>query len=419
MEFYKEFLSNGIRLVCWPMPHLRSATAMIGFAAGGRHEDAVHPGIAHFAEHIAFKGPRRFPTGQAILEAFQDLGSSANAGTSSEMTVFYVKSPALYLGEAVEIIADIAFDPFFTDENVRVESGAIVQELKEDLDDLATQAEDLSDRLIFGDHPLGGSVLGTLESLQLITADDLHGFRRRWYTTDRTVVGLVGNLEEQVICDLRRRLESVPASRGYGLVLPFTRFQSSPAFEFREKAAEQTNTVLGFHSYGRNHPKAEALQVLEAVLSSRLYLELREYRGLVYGVDASIHLLSDCGTIEIEMALDHGELELALGVVLGELNRLRVEPVLADQLRRIKRSLRGSIDISFESTAHLCGFMVEQEGMDGNIKSFEEIVAKIEAVTVADIQDVAQEIFVGSGLNLAIVGPKPRFRKIKNLIAKF
>src|SRR3989304_8236184 len=212
MEFHREVLGNGIRLVYSLMPQLLSATFMVGFKAGGRHEDGATPGIAHFAEHIAFKGTRRHPTAESIINAFKDFGAHANAGTSSEMTMFYVKSLAADFAEALQLIEEIALEPAFTEDMVRVESGVITQELKRELDDLDDQTESIIDRLTFGSHPLGGSLLGTLESISAITADDLYGFRRRWYTTDRTVVGLAGNLGDRALEDVRQRLEAMPAS---------------------------------------------------------------------------------------------------------------------------------------------------------------------------------------------------------------
>ena len=406
MDFRREFLGNGIRLVHFSMPYLRSASMMVGVGAGTRHEDAAQQGIAHLTEHISFKLPRSLSGGETIFDMFANFGADVNATTFREKTVFFTLSPAVHLGRAAEILVDMVLDPVFNNKVVRVEAGAVAQEIRGYLDDPGDRVTNLFNRLIFGaDHPMGWNALGTVESVSSMAEDDVREFRRQWYTTDNIVVGVVGKFEDRFIADLRRRLESVPVSGVAGFPRVFSNCQRHPQIAVEELDTEQTYVVLGFHSYDENHSKAPILQILEKTFSSRIFSELREQRGLVYGAGAEAYFMSDCGTFEISAALDRENLQVVLDIVRGEMDRFKNDRIPAKQLRRAKASIRGSADIGWESTLEVCSFLIGQEISGREIRTPEEIIEEIDAVTSQDIREVAQEIFVDSGLNLAVVGP--------------
>ena len=418
MEYKKDTLKNGVRLITVPMPNLESVTAMIGVGAGGRYEDASAQGIAHFTEHMLFNGTERRPSSFLVSSELESLGAHFNAFTDKEITAYYVKAESKNISKILDVLTDIVFNSRLDPKEIEREARVIIEELRMYKDDPHNWVQTLSDRLLYGEHPLGREILGTEKSLGVIRREDFGAYLDRWYRTKNIVVAVAGKIEESSLEGVRKILGDRPSAEAEP-VSAFSVQQKSPAVLLEERKTDQTHFVLGVRAYPRSHPRREVLEVLVTVLgggmSSRLFQEIRDKRGLAYYVGADWQDFSDTGSLQVSAGVNNRKAEEAVAAVVEELAKLREQPIPAEELKKGKEMLRGSLVLGLESTNGACFYFLGQEVLDHKIETPKERLAKIEAVTAEDVQAVAKELFVSNGLNLSVVGPfsdPDRFRKI-------
>lgn len=418
MEFRKETLKNGIRLITVPMPNLESVTAMIGVGAGGRYESDCTQGIAHFTEHMLFNGTAKRPSSFAISSELESLGAHFNAFTNKEITAYHVKAEVRNLPQVLDVLADIVFNSRFDPKEIERESRVIVEELRMYHDEPHNWVQTVSDQLLYGSDPLGWEVLGTEKSLGKIRREDFLSYLDRWYRAENIVVAVAGRMKAGSLDEMRKVLESREAKSVE--VLPgFVASQKEPAVRLEERKSDQTHFVLGVRAYPRPHPKREALEALITILgggmSSRLFQEIRDKRGLAYYVGAEWQDFSDAGSLLVGAGVNNQKAEEAIAAVVGELAKLKDRSIPAEELKKGKEMLRAALVLGLESTNGAGLYFLGQEVLERKIETPAERLAKIEAVTAEDVQAVAKEIFVNGGLNLALIGPfsdSNRFRKI-------
>lgn len=422
MIFQKDRLKNGIRLLVSPMPHLGSVTAMIGVGAGSRCETKDTQGIAHFTEHMLFEGTKRRPSTLTISSELDSLGAKFNAFTSQEMTAYYVKSAAKNLPQILDVLSDIVFNSKFDKNRIDMERGVILEELRMYKDEPKSWVYHLYEELLYGNHPLGRLVLGTEKTLGSISRDDFLSYLGKWYRSKNITVAVAGKIEEErALEQIRGVLRDLPA-KGIGEPVAFKPVQKEPTVMLEQRKTDQTHFILGNRAYHRNHPKREALVVLVTVLgggmSSRLLEQIRVQRGLGYYVDAGWDNFSDVGSVLVTAGVNNQKVEEAIEVILEELGKLKDSSIEDAELKKAKEMLRGHLVLGLESTNGVCSYFLAQEVLDGKIDTPEEKLKKIDAVTAKDVQDVARDIFVTEGLNLALIGPfsdPNRFRKLLKL----
>lgn len=422
MNCQKDTLKNGVRLLTTPMLHLGSVTAMIGFGAGSRYETKDTQGIAHFTEHMLFEGTKRRPSTLAISSELDSLGAQFNAGTSQEMTVYYVKAVAKNLPQILDVLSDLVFNSKFDKDRIDMERGVILEELRMYKDEPKSWVYHLYEELLYGDHPLGRLALGTEKTLGSISRDSFFSYLDKWYRSKNITVAVAGKIEEEwALEQIRGVLSDLPA-KDVGEPEAFKPAQKEPAVMLEERKTDQTHFILGIRAYHRNHPKREALGVLVTILgggmSSRLFEEIRVQRGLGYYVDAGWDNFSDVGSVLITAGVNNQRVEEAIKVVLEELGKLKDNPVEDVELKKAKEMLRGHLVLGLESTNGACSYFLAQEVLEGKIETPEEKLRKVDAVTAEDVRGVAQELFVTEGLNLALIGPfsdPNRFRKLLKL----
>ena len=421
VEFKKDTLKNGIRMLTVPMPNLESVTAMIGVGAGGRYEDARTQGIAHFTEHMLFNGTPKRPSSFAISSEMDALGAHFNAFTDKEITAYYVKSESKNLPKILDVLTDMVFNSKFEDKDIEKESRVITEELRMYKDEPRSWVQNIYDQLIFGGHPLGWEILGTEETLRSLKRDDFMAYLEEWYQSRNLVVAVAGKIgEEEALTEVREILGGREPGE-VGELPKFASEQTEPQVLIEERKTDQTHFVLGVRAYHRSHPQREALEVLVSALgggmSCRLFQEIREKRGLAYYVQAHWQDFSDTGSLQIVAGVNNQKAEDAVAAVLAELSKLRDKPIPADELKKAKEMLRGDLVLGLESTSGACIYFLGQEVLDHKIEVPKERLAKIEAVTTEDIQKVAQELFVTAGLNLALIGPFSDSGRFRNLLA--
>ncbi len=402
-------LKNGLTLITVDLPHLDSVTTFIAVGAGSRYETKQNNGISHFWEHMAFKGTKKYPTSLIINTLVDSIGAVNNAATSQEYTFYFIKSSSEHIDLASDILSSMVKEPLLLQEEIDREKGVILEEMRMYQDLPNRHVWDLYMKLQFGDQPLGWNVLGTEQIIKSLKREDFEKYINSLYCPENMALVYVGklpknikDLAEKYFLDLPKR--SVFKSKPVKLVK-----QDKPKVAVEFKKTDQANLVLGVEGYSRNNPKKYAARLLGVILgegmSSRLFIQVRERRGLAYHVDAGHETLLDTGFFAAFAGLKLEKLEEGIKVILDELMRTTVELVSDEELKKAKEIIKGRLALRSESTNFLAEYFALDFVLDKRVETFEEYLAKIEAVTVEDILEVAKELFKKEKFNLQIIGP--------------
>ena len=417
--FERTTLSNGVRVLTAPMPQAQSVSCFVMFAAGSRYETADISGIAHFAEHMFFKGTERRPTARDIATEIDGIGGEFNAFTGKEFTGYYVKCAAATRDVALDVLVDMIRNSRFDPEEIDREKGVIVEEMNMYFDTPRDFVGGVYDALLYGDHPLGRDIIGSKETVRAATRDTFTSFIDRWYRPERMVVGVGGRVGD----DLLERLEELLGSiepRETGLPEPaILPANGSPVSVFT-KQSDQAHVVLGVRSYPLGHPDRFALQLLTTVLgsgmSSRLFTEVRERRGLAYYVFSSNASFLDAGSLYAQAGVDIQRIDDAVSTIAAEVRRMAAEPVPAAELEKARAFAKGRFVLGIESPHGTIMYGLRREVLLGQAEEPEAMLAGLDAVTAEDIQRVAQDV-VGKQLKLAVIGPFEDAERFERLLA--
>ncbi|HEX6763521.1 MAG TPA: pitrilysin family protein [Gaiellaceae bacterium] len=407
--YQRSALSNGLRVLTAPLDHAQSVTCYIMLAAGSRYEHAGNRGIAHFAEHMFFKGTERRPTAKDIALEVDRFGGEFNAFTSKEYTGYYIRCAGEQRDQALDVLVDMIRNSRFDAEELEREKGVIVEEMNMYFDTPRDYVSSIYDELLFGDNPLGWETLGTKETVTGATRDTFLDYISSWYRPARMVVGVAGMTGDALIPRLEELLGDI-AQADTGTPAPAAVERSvEPSVRIHMKDSDQANVCLGVPSYPLGHPDRYALQLLGTVLgtgmSSRLFLEVRERRGLAYYVYALNSSFTDAGTLVSQAGVDLKRADEAVGVIASEFKRLAEEPVPADELEKARALAKGRFVLQTESPNGLLLFGLRREVLEGRAVEPSELLAGLDAVTVEDVHRVAQDVIGGQGLRLAVIGP--------------
>jgi predicted Zn-dependent peptidase len=407
--YQRNALSNGLRVLTAPLEHAQSVTCYIMLAAGSRYENAGNRGIAHFAEHMFFKGTERRPTAKDIALEVDRFGGEFNAFTSKEYTGYYIRCAGEQRDQALDVLVDMIRNSKFDPEELEREKGVIVEEMNMYFDTPRDYVSSVYDELLFGDNPLGWETLGTKETVTGATRDTFLDYISSWYKPERMVVGVAGMTGDDLLPRLEELLGDIEPA-GTGEPVPATVEQSAePRVRIHSKDSDQANVCIGLPSHPIDHPDRYALQLLGTVLgtgmSSRLFLEVRERRGLAYYVYALNSSYTDTGTLVSQAGVDLKRADEAVGVIAQEFKRLAEEPVPADELEKARALAKGRFVLQTESPNGLLLFGLRREVLEGRAAEPAELLAGLDAVTVDDVQRVAHDVIGGQGLRLAVIGP--------------
>jgi predicted Zn-dependent peptidase len=408
--FQRETLSNGVRLLAAPMPQVQSVTCFIMLAAGSRYETPDTSGIAHFAEHMFFKGTERRPTAQQIAIELDGIGAEFNAFTSKEYTGYYVKCAAEHRKHSFDILVDMLQHSKFDPEEIEREKGVITEEMNMYFDTPRDYISGVYHQLLWGDTPLGWDVFGRKETVGAATRDTFVEYIQKWYRAPRIVVGVAGNFPESVAEELDALLGKVETGEPGGpppLETPSN--GSRPRVKVHSKESDQAHIRLGVPSYPLTHPDRYALQLVGTVLgtgmSSRLFTEVRERRGLAYYVFAANQSYTDTGTLYSQAGVDISRIDEAIETIARELKKIASEPVPEQELEKAKNLAKGRFVLQTESPYGMIMFGLRREVLENRAPEPEELLAELDRVTVEDVQRVAQEVIARDGLKLALIGP--------------
>ena len=407
--YRKTTLENGVRILTIPMPHTRSVGLGIFAGVGSRYEGETERGISHFIEHMMFKGTERRPKAQQIAEAIEGLGGVINANTDNELTTYWAKVAYHHLPIALDVLIDMFRHSKFDPEEVEKERHVIIQEISRMMDMPDSWVHVLIAELIWPNHPVGWSIAGTKETVAAITRQDMLNYIKRTYTPRNTVISLAGRLDhDNVVEQLTKELSAwEPAAKPS--FLPVRDAPPGPRIRIEFKETEQAHLCIGMRGLSLKDPARFKLRVLNAILgegmSSRLFLEIREKRGLAYSVGSYTTYLRDTGAVVLYAGVPPQKAHDVVSAMMEQLNLMREKKVPSAELNKAKEFIKGRILLRMEDTFANASWVGQQEVLEQEVLTVDQVIERVDEVTAIDVQQIAQQLFVTEGLNLAVVGP--------------
>jgi predicted Zn-dependent peptidase len=402
-------LDSGVRVVTEALPELRSACVGFWVGVGSRDEHDDEQGATHFLEHLLFKGTAKRSAAD-IAHAVESVGGDMNASTMQEMTAFYVRVPQEQLGVAIDILADVVWSPSLRAEDVESERQVMLEELRMRDDSPGELVHDVFASAMFPDHPLGREVLGSQASIATMTRDTIARYHHEYYRPSAFVVAAAGDLRhDDVVEQVAARSEVLPAG-GVSDIVRSSGLAPAKPLAVHTRDTEQVHAVVGTRAIPRNDPDRYPLTVLSQALgggmSSRLFQEVRERRGLAYSVYSYRIAYLETGAFAVYVGTAPGRIDEAVEVVSTELDRvIRDRGISSDELDTAKGHLKGSTALSLETSNSRMHRMGSSELILGEVVSLDELVGRVEAVTKDDISRVVERLFAAGPRTLAVVGP--------------
>jgi len=428
MDHQKHTLASGLRVVIIPMPSLPSATVTVWAGVGSSLESRNKAGIAHFFEHIVFKGSKKRPSAKAISEAVDNFGGEQNAFTGKEVTGFYIKAPVARFSDATDILSDMVLNPLIPASDVEREKGVIKAELDMYRDTPVRHIFDIYEEEVFAGTPLQNEVIGTKKTIDNISREDFLNYQDSYYAPSNMLVTIAGGVNgDEALKIVEEKFSSLKAKNYQKQKQSFELKQKSPRVRLEYKKTDQAHMILGFRGIGMHDKKMRfAEEVLRAILgggmSSRIFIEVREKRGLSYAVKTANHNYTHAGSFQTYAGVEPAKAQEALKIILQEYKKVTDKTsakISAGELTKAKEYLKGHLALSLEDTSEVGELYGVEEILNGEIITPKEMVKAIDKVTVDDVVSVAKHHFQFSRMSLAIIGPykdsdKQKFEKLVN-----
>jgi len=419
-EYQRWELPNRLRVITVPMEGISSATVLVLVGAGSRYESKNKAGLSHFLEHMIFKGTQKRPTAFEISSLVDSVGAENNAYTSKDQTGFYIKVDQKHLELAFDVLSDTLLNSLFKTEEIDRERGTIIEEINMYEDTPRFKIDDVFYELLYDQTPLGWSVAGYKETVANIKRKDFLDYTQRFYHGQNMVLAVAGRVNSQDVQTLAEKYFGA-FSRGERL-LPqkIVLAQNQPRVKLFQKKTDQAHLYLGFPAFSFSDPDRYVLNVLHAILgggmSSRLFIEVRERRGLAYYVHTNVDLFEDTGVFNVAAGLNLNKIDEAVKIVLAELEKIKAGEIKESELARAKEFLQGRMTLSLESSRAMADWYAERELLQGKIETPPEFFKQVEKVTLQDLQRVAKRVFAPKKRNLAIIGPYENQEKFLKLL---
>ncbi len=418
-DFEKITLDNGLRVVLSPLDSVLSTTAIVLCGAGSRYETKKTNGISHFLEHMFFKGTKKRPTASDISHALDEIGADYNAFTGKEETAYHIKSASKHLPLAIDMLADMLWNSKFDEAEIEKERGVIIEELNMYEDTPMRRVAEIYENLLWGDQPLGWDIGGSKTVIGKITKADFETYIKARYSPNNIVVALAGNFDrDQALEDIKKNFGLKPFAEVGGF-MPVVENQDKPALRVTYKKTDQAHLVVGFRGLQMGHPDRYAAALLGTVLgggmSSRMFVNVREKRGLCYYIRADHESYLDTGTLAASAGVDLKRIDEAIKVILGEFAEIAENPVTEKELRKAKEYIKGKLILSWEDSRTVAISYGSDELLEGRVRNLDEYLKKIEEVTADEVHKLSQFIVAQKKLNLAVIGPfkdEARFAKL-------
>ncbi len=407
--FKKTTLKNGLRILTIPYNDTKAMAVFVLVGTGSKYETKTQSGISHFLEHMFFKGTKKRPTPLEIMETIDRVGGMFNAFTGEDYTGYFVKVESEHGDLAIDIVADIFLNSLLPEKEIEKEKGVVIEEYNIYHDNPMRRADTLWKQLLYGDQPAGWDIVGTKETILGLKRQDLLAYTKNQYVPSNTVVCVAGNMNQQKVIAQATRLFGGMKDAAFKQKPNVVERQTKPEVLCEFKETDQTRIILGVRGYDLFHPMRYAQEVLATILggmaSSRLFHEVREKLGLAYDIRTASETDPDAGFLETSAGVPHKSCDLAIQTILKEYKKIAAIKVLPKELQKAKDHLKGTTALSLEPSEVKATFYGMQELLEKHSITPEQLHAKIKAVTAAQVQKVAQALFVPQNLNLVVVGP--------------
>jgi predicted Zn-dependent peptidase len=406
--YNKAVLDNGLRVITSTMPHSRSVCLAIFVGAGSCYESKEEAGISHFAEHLFFKGTERRPTSKEITQDIEGVGGIINGGTDKEVTVFWCKVASPNFSIALDVLSDLLLNSRFDNKEIERERQVINEEINMNLDIPQQRVDMLIDELLWPEQPLGREVTGYKETVSSITREQLLNYVARRYMPNNTILSIAGNIQHEEAMAQIEPLFNKWAARELLSGYITNDKQTEARLRIEPKDIEQAHLCLAVHGFSHSHPQRFTLDLLNTVLgggmSSRLFMEIREHKGLAYDIHSYTEHFLDSGSFGIYAGVDPEKIETAVTAILEEVSKIK-QGITASELTRAKELSKGRLYLRFEDSQNVALWYGGQEILTRQILDIDDVISIVDAITLGELKEVAEEILTDSGLNLAVTGP--------------
>ncbi|MFA5967445.1 MAG: pitrilysin family protein [Patescibacteria group bacterium] len=420
LEVKKAVLENRLRIDVVPMKSTETVAVFIKARAGSRYEGDNNRGIAHFLEHMFFKGGDRYPTPRSVAEAVDGVGGVFNAFTGNDTVGYYIKVAKENIELAFDVLSDMLLNSKFKQDDIDREKGVIIEEYNMYQDNPRSVLADEFQKLMYGDHPLGKQILGDLDFIRKATPKDFIDYQKKLYSPANIVVGVAGNTTLAEVKSLVNKYLKLDKGGKKNLPLPYTTPKTyKNRLKVIYKKTEQAHLAIGMPTFGGLNPDRYVADVLAVILgdgmSSRLFTSVRERHGLAYYVWASHDMYADAGNFVIGAGVTIKKVDFAIKLILDELTEIMASPVPAQELKKAKQSIIGHMALRLESSDTVANEIAYQELLYDKVESLAEVKRKYRAVTAEEVQKLAKRIFQKDKILLAVIGPyadKEKFAKL-------
>jgi predicted Zn-dependent peptidase len=406
--YNKTALDNGLRVITSTMPHSRSVCLVILVGTGSCYESKEEAGISHFIEHLLFKGTERRPTSKEITQDVEGVGGIINGGTDKEITVYWCKVASPHFSIALDVLSDLLLNSRFDSKDIEKERRVILEEINMNLDIPQQRLDMLIDELLWPEQPLGREVTGYKQTVSSLSREQLLDYLGRRYMPNNTVITIAGNIQhDEAISQIKPLFDKWPAGE---LVIGYTTNdrQTEARLRIEPKDIEQAHLCLAVHGFSRSHPQRFTIDLLNTVLgggmSSRLFTEIRERRGLAYDIHSYTEHFLDSGSFGVYAGVDPAKIETALAAILEELSKVK-KAITTGDLIRAKELSKGRLYLRFEDSQNVALWYGSQEILLRQILDIDDVTSIVDAITEDQLQEVAEKILTDDGLNLALTGP--------------
>lgn len=409
MQHTLRTLPNGMRVVTIPLHDTQAISVLVFTKVGSRYEPTAVNGVSHFIEHLMFKGTKKRPTTLDISKELDGVGAQYNAYTSKDATCYYLKVSADHTELAFDVLSDLVKNATFDPKEIERERGVIVEEINMYDDNPLLTIEEIFEQVLFGTHhPLGRSILGPKKVIQTISRTDILKYKQKYYQAGNMLVVISGKIPSKLDQLVSRYFGAFAKGKKTPAFTPYTKKENSPVL-IQTRESEQVQVALGVPALSYTDRRLPILSVLSNILggtmSSRLFVQVREKRGLAYTVRSSVGAYEDIGAFEIQAGLDKSKLEKALPVIIAEMRKMKTTRVSRAELERAKENLRGGMILGLEDSEAVAAFYGRQALFKKRIEPPQAALDRLQKVTAADVQRLAQQLFRASALRLAIIGP--------------
>lgn len=419
-SYQRTVLANGVRVLTSRMTHTKAVSVVFLVGAGSRYETDQEAGVSHLFEHMLFKGTPSRPRPRDISGVVESVGGAINAFTDRECTGYWCRMALPHYRRGIEVIADIIKSPLFREADIAQEKHVVLEEIRATMDSPGALAGLLLDSALWPEQALGRDIAGSIESVEAIPRSVMIDYHREQYIGRNIVVSVAGNVEhDDVVEQLDGLLSDLPDGEPRSM-FPYEDNLSGPSITGDRRDLEQLHLAMAFKGIGMQDPRRAALRIMTVVLggsmSSRLFEEVREKRGLAYGIGSSMHTLTDCGVVDIHTGVDSSRSVEALQVIVDELAKMR-EGITEDELHDARELAKGRMILGMEESRAVANDLAAQELLRGKIESLESRINDLDAVMLQDVRSVAEEVLTPDKLAMSVVGPADDWTELEKTLA--